>query len=333
MRMILRITGVLLLLGSTTAASAAPSFSDVPEQHPAFSAAEYLREEGILEGYADGTFRPTVTVNRAEAIKIIVTGLIDQPADVAAQTPFTDVPSDAWFAPYTLHAYEQLQIIDGPPAMRSFFPECTVTKAEFLKMLLLAYDIDAVNSYGDITYPLASDVADSTAWFYPYMRYAITASMIAPRETLLEPGEPLTRSDVADILYSLLLYRDGKRTQTLLSTAENEILTAYRMIESDAPQQAKFAAARAIVASRGALSSQPTESVIKATVKTSEAAFAMASASLKIEERNTTGAIADAGTAWHLAEKAKTFSSSLNALANQAQKMAAKLADEARLRN
>lgn len=50
----------------------AEDFSDVPKGHYAYEAIGYLRERKILLGYADGTFRPDQRVNRAEALKIIV---------------------------------------------------------------------------------------------------------------------------------------------------------------------------------------------------------------------------------------------------------------------
>src|SRR3989344_8997908 len=48
------------------------SFLDVSPLHPAYPAVEYLKSTGVLQGYADGTFRPDAKVNRAEATKIIV---------------------------------------------------------------------------------------------------------------------------------------------------------------------------------------------------------------------------------------------------------------------
>jgi hypothetical protein len=45
--------------GSTTA-----SFPDVLTDHWAFKYVEYIRDEGVVSGYEDGTYRPTATVTR-----------------------------------------------------------------------------------------------------------------------------------------------------------------------------------------------------------------------------------------------------------------------------
>jgi hypothetical protein len=54
-----------------------PSFSDVPSSHFAFEAIEDLKKRGIIMGYRDGTYRPESTVNRAEAVKIIVAPFVN----------------------------------------------------------------------------------------------------------------------------------------------------------------------------------------------------------------------------------------------------------------
>jgi hypothetical protein len=58
---------------------------------------------GMVEGYPDGNFQATNQLNRAEAIKILVTGLGENP-----QPPYnnltSDIDSNAWFAPYADYA-------------------------------------------------------------------------------------------------------------------------------------------------------------------------------------------------------------------------------------
>jgi len=331
MRSLLRTAGTALLLALPAVSFAAQqSFTDVPANHPSFAAAEFLKAQGIFEGYEDGTFKPESSVNRAELMKLIVLQRVSLATitGTGSGSVFKDVPADAWFAPYVHNALTTLRIIDGPPQTQNFSPERAVTRAEFLKMLLLAYGTDPLSSYGEITTPLADDVTQPTDWYYPYVRYAFTASMLTPVNGELKPGETLTRADIADMLYRFLLYREGKRTQTLLSVTENEVLTALRMLESGAPEKAQYAAGRAMLASRGALSSNPDDASVKSAVKTAEAMMALVQAAQAKEPQTI---IDRAGTAWHLGEKAGSFSSALNALVKQIQASATKIADTARV--
>lgn len=335
MRPIARLIGTFALLALPVMASAA-SFTDITADSPVYAAAEYLKANGILQGYDDGTFRPDQPVNRAEVIKVIVlnrVSLNDLQTASGTSANFRDVTTDQWFAPYVAQAYSKLRIIDGPPTTYTFAPDRPVTRAEFLKMLLLAYEADPVSSYGELTYPLSQDTTDNATWFYPYIRYALTASVITPQDEKLEPGEQLTRGDIAQMLYRFLLYREGKRTQTLLSVTENETTNALRFLETDATDNAAHAAARAILASRGALFSQPNDNTVKSAVKTAEAIMTLVKATNALQSGDKAKALDASSTAWHLGEKAKSFSSAFDAIIKQIQSAAAKVADAARTTN
>lgn len=59
---------------------------------------------GWVEGYPDGTFHPGNTVNRAEAIKIIVSSITGDTN--SSESLHTDVSEGDWFSPYTRKALE-----------------------------------------------------------------------------------------------------------------------------------------------------------------------------------------------------------------------------------
>ena len=63
----------LMVLSSSPAVLAAdePSFSDVPASHWAFDEIESAVDSGIVNGYADGTFKPTGTVTNAHFAAMI----------------------------------------------------------------------------------------------------------------------------------------------------------------------------------------------------------------------------------------------------------------------
>lgn|GEM_PF-1361993 len=51
------------------------TFTDVPEEHPAFNAAHLAMQMGHVSGYGDGTFRPEVHITNEQAVKMLVSML------------------------------------------------------------------------------------------------------------------------------------------------------------------------------------------------------------------------------------------------------------------
>jgi rare lipoprotein A (peptidoglycan hydrolase) len=65
------------------------------------------KEEGIIEGYSDNTFRPEKFINLAEALKIFLSSYSDITYDNTEQYLYVDTSLDAWFTKYTAYAAEK----------------------------------------------------------------------------------------------------------------------------------------------------------------------------------------------------------------------------------
>lgn len=312
-------------------AAAQQSFSDLPPDHPVYQAAEYLKSVGVISGYDDGTFKPDRKVNRAEAIKIIVAPLVKQEQlDKVKDTFFQDIADEAWYLPYVEIA-RQNGIIDGPPKKTNFLGGNTVIKAEFLKMLELANGIDPQTSFSDISMPISSDVVNTDEWFYPYMRYGITSSMIMiGQDGMLHPGQELSRGDTALLLYRFIMYQEQRRTQALLSEAEGDIIVVLTMLEENNAPEANFAAARALLASRGANEKRPNEPIVQGAVKIAEAFHNLVLAYNLGNISDFNGVIEKAKNAWELAARAQELSPDLANIGEQVQVISSNMANSAR---
>lgn len=308
------------------------SFSDVPPDHPSFTAIEELRKLGVLTGYDDGTFRPHKKVNRAEAVKIIVSAFIsaDEYKSALEQTStFTDIPKGTWYLPYVEFAREA-GVIDGPPAKTRFLGEQPVLLVEFLKILMGGSRGDP-NSYSEIRLPVSADVSNVNEWYYPYIRYGIATSMLVPdTEGLFHPGKELTRGETAVLIHRYILYGERKQTETLVKTVDENILQVLGNLEQNDIETAEYASARALLAARGALTSEPKMSLLQGTVKIVEAFRALVRAYRAALEKDYESTIQLAGDAWNLAIRAKEFNSDLNKVSAQVQETATEMADTAR---
>ncbi|MFC1616064.1 ankyrin repeat domain-containing protein [Patescibacteria group bacterium] len=68
----------------------------------------YAKEMGWVDGYEDGLFRPEQTVNKVEALKMLLevySSRIDTPWEVTI-APYLDTPLDAWYVRYVAKAKE-----------------------------------------------------------------------------------------------------------------------------------------------------------------------------------------------------------------------------------
>lgn len=93
---------IALAFGFSPNTAGGPHFSDVPQGSTFYQYVETLRNLGILDGYADGTFRPGAQVTRGQIAKIVVNAAMSaDPANWTLADPssntFEDVPVGSTF--------------------------------------------------------------------------------------------------------------------------------------------------------------------------------------------------------------------------------------------
>ncbi len=113
---------IAMLIPSAVTVSAA-SFKDLPSGHWAYSAVNKLVEEGTINGFADGTFKPDLTVSRAEFVKMIGKG------SIVSQTEYSDVKKGDWFYDYVMTSG-----LD-PVNTLEFMPNKAITRGDVVNLL------------------------------------------------------------------------------------------------------------------------------------------------------------------------------------------------------
>ncbi|MFH0833875.1 MAG: S-layer homology domain-containing protein [Patescibacteria group bacterium] len=183
-------------------------FSDVPADKKFFFAINFVAKEQIAKGYDDGAFRPDSTINRAEFTKILVqTKFADQLAEynLPETACFSDVPLDAWFAPFVCFAKEN-GIISGY-ADGTFRPSNLVNLAEAITILVKTFDF-SVNQ-------------DSAAeWFAPFVDKAQKLEILPT--SFAAPSQNLTRGQMAELVMRGLKYERGELVDYLETLNESD---------------------------------------------------------------------------------------------------------------
>ncbi len=189
-------------------------FSDVPDSHFAVPFINGLVEEGIVSGYADGTFRPGDQITRAEAAVIVSrigkkTGAIPAMYTILDHD-FVDIRSTDWWY-YPVKLVESFSIMrgdtnaSGDPVGR-FRPLDTLLRVEAAKILV------SVAMAGDLrgAMPSFPDVVRGQ-WYEPFVEQAYLLSMVDGYADSAYFGveDLVTRGAFAKMAY-FALYPEGR---------------------------------------------------------------------------------------------------------------------------
>lgn len=196
------------------------SFNDVSPSHPHADAIAYVRKEGIVTGYPDGSFKPNITINRAEFAKIIMESNFTQQA-VDDCDPgyfyFWDANKTAWYAPYLCLA-AQHKIIEGYPD-GSYKPAAAINFVEAAKIIALVdnfyingvYYNNSITTDGRVLGPPLPEGRDGH-WYEPSVRYLAHKNAIPLSINSLDHS--LTRGEMAEIIYRLKSGNNDKSSRS-----------------------------------------------------------------------------------------------------------------------
>ena len=182
-----------LSVNEATPAGCSSIFSDVTCDHWGYPYIKYLNDNGIVNGYGDGTFGPENIVTRAQFAKMVTlaAGLTYSGSGVE---PFDDVPEGGWEYPYVMAAKEH-GIINGY-SETIFGPNDPVTRAQAAKMTTLAKGLTYTGGGAPF-----EDVPDDGGWVYLSVMAAKEHGIInGYSETIFGPNDPATRAQASKMV-------------------------------------------------------------------------------------------------------------------------------------
>ena len=137
------VLALVMTMSLVTVSAGAKDFTD-SSKITYSEAVDVMSAVKVIDGYAEGDFRPTATLTRGAAAKIIcnlILGPTTANALVADAAPYKDVPTNNTFAGYIAYC-QKAGIISGY-ADGTFKPANSLTGYAFMKMLLGALGYDA----------------------------------------------------------------------------------------------------------------------------------------------------------------------------------------------
>lgn len=171
-------------------------FEDISKDSKYYEALKYLKENNLISGYKDWTFKPNNLVSRWEVAKMMVkiswVGASENTIDY-----FYDVKPDGWEKKY-INKLVELAIVNT--SKNHYYPEQQVSRVEWLKFVTKISKIDV--SYLKGANEIFNDVS-SNAWYYPYVVYAKHNFLLDFNKENFEPNKPLTRGELALMIYKI----------------------------------------------------------------------------------------------------------------------------------
>ena len=137
------VLALVMTMSLVTVSAGAKDFTDNSKINYK-EAVDVMSAAKVIDGYAEGDFRPTNTLTRGAAAKIIcnlILGTTTADALTADAAPYKDVATTNVFAPYIAYCAKE-RIISGY-ADGTFRPGNTLTGYAFMKMLLGALGLQA----------------------------------------------------------------------------------------------------------------------------------------------------------------------------------------------
>lgn len=202
--------------------TAQASFSDVSKAHNNYDAIDYMQAQGIVSGYADGTFQPSSNINRAEFTKIIIEAVFDQNeidncfnANIQANWTyifFADITRNDWFAKYICIAKVK-NIVSGYPD-GTFKASNNISFAEAAKIISNAFNLET---------------NDEIPWYAPFIT-SLSEKGVIP-VSIQNINQLITRGEMVEMIYRIktnmtekeqMRYEDGKLTKKIAEVSEAE---------------------------------------------------------------------------------------------------------------
>lgn len=185
-------------------------YSDVPQTHWAYDAISKVKDAGWFSGYPDGSFRPSASISREEAMTVMVKFLGLQLSETEISS-YNDVDKSRWSSPY-IEAGKMLfpnqTTFNG---QTPFQPEMPVTREDVMYAMVIAKKYNNEVTFADQSIlNMFSDKNSISSDLKGYVATAVKVGLVSGHANgSIGAQDPLTRAEFASMLYRAQGIGDG----------------------------------------------------------------------------------------------------------------------------
>ena len=176
---------------------AAKNFTDVSVDAWYHDPIDFVVGEGLMVGISDTAFNPSGKMNRAQMVTVLYR-MAGEP-EVKANTTFTDVPADSFYADAVAWAVET-GITNGVSAT-AFGPFGQVTREQMVTFIYRFAEYSGMDTLTDADLSAYTDAASVSSWAVSAFAWATENGLVqGMTETTLVPGAVTNRAQVATVI-------------------------------------------------------------------------------------------------------------------------------------
>ena len=176
----------------------ADRLSDI-KTHWAGEAIRELVMRGILNGYADQTFRPDASVSRAETAQVL-SNLLDHAVEIAQ--PQAQADGQPWYYA-AVERVKRIGLMQGAED-GSFYPDKSISRQDFFTVLGRYGNWQISGAEADEILKAFADSSKAADYAKPYLAQLIKMGFIKGEGDMLWPERPVTRAELAAMLSRIL---------------------------------------------------------------------------------------------------------------------------------
>ena len=194
----------ILVMTLLTTMCFANEFPDVDASHWAHQYIDELSTKGVINGYTDGTYKPSGTVKRSEFIKLVVATVLPKWMDINE----IEGGIDHWAGPY-LKFCENFSLIDpGEVTLENI--EEPITRMEMARLIVYA-DIIILQHDSQYSQDVQfTDIADLSLKDIYVLSHATKTGLITGYEDgTFKPEKTMTRAEAATMIWRFMKAKEG----------------------------------------------------------------------------------------------------------------------------
>ncbi len=194
-------TSTSMDISNSGANSVKSLFNDFDNNHWAYNAVYYLKGNGIINGYNDGSFKPDNNITRAEFLKLVMTALKLNESTQGAY--FADVADGQWYSGI-VNTAAKYKIVNGDSNGR-FNPEQYISREEAAVIMYRAANFAGFSFEQSENADSFADEDQISDYAKEPVKTLKNSKIVNGSGGLFNPKSNATRAEMSQMLYSLLI--------------------------------------------------------------------------------------------------------------------------------